>query len=321
MLNNTDSDHDLPSTADRNVKLGFNIAYLVLGVGGNSLVIAVMSSNKHKRSIPRLFVLNLAVSDIGFIAATLPINIYSRFKAIRQDLYYCRLLIPLSTGFYFLSIFTIASMAIYRCRLITNPYRPKMKKRSAYIWITVIWFSSLIIVLPLSVVSKTNNGICYENWPSINHRKAYTIALCILQFVIPLLIIGVAYVRIGIYLWRSTVPQSSLPAHKRRRENIQVIKTLAIIVILFAICLLPGQIAWLLLDFGGKQELQIATVIFKFAQILDPLHACINPIIYGLSNEQFRKECMELFVDCFTRDPKQIKPQRPGQVSTIEASL
>ena len=219
MLNNTDSDHDLPSTADRNVKLGFNIAYLVLGVGGNSLVIAVMSSNKHKRSIPRLFVLNLAVSDIGFIAATLPINIYSHFKAIRQDLYYCRLLIPLSTGFYFLSIFTIASMAIYRCWLITKPFRPKMRMRSAYIWITIIWFSSLIIVLPLSVVSQTNNGICYENWPSINHRKAYTISLFMLQFVIPLLIIGVAYVRIGIYLWRSTVPQSTLPTSNKKKAQ------------------------------------------------------------------------------------------------------
>ena len=59
----------------------------------------------------------------------------------------------------------------------------------------------------------------------------------------PLLIIGVAYARIGIYLRRSANPQSSVPALKRRKENIQVIKTLAMIVILFVICLLPGQIA------------------------------------------------------------------------------
>ena len=59
--------------------------------------------------------------------------------------------------------------------------RPKMRMRNAYIWIAAIWSSSLIIVLPLSVVSEANNGICYENWPSINHRKAYTIALFILH--------------------------------------------------------------------------------------------------------------------------------------------
>ena len=314
MLNishNTDSDRDLPSRAYRNVTLGFNIACLFLGFGGNSLVIAVMSSKKHKRSIPVLFVLNLAVSDITFIVAALPLNIYSRLKAIRQNLYFCRLLMPLVTAFYIQSIFTITSMAVHRCRVITNPLRPKMRMRNAYIWIVAIWFSSLIIVLPLSIVSKANNGVCYENWPSINHRKAYTIALYILQFVIPFLVIGVAYVKIGIYLWRSPVPQSTLPAQKRRKENIQVVKTLAMIVILFVICLLPGQLAWLLLDIGGQKETEIAIVILKFADIFDMLHACINPIIYGLSNKQFRKECIEQFFDYFTCGSKQLNPKRP----------
>ena len=300
MSNNTDSDRDPPSTDEGNVKLGFYIASLILGFGGNSLVITVMSRKKQKRSIPRLFILNLAISDLSFIMIATPVTIYTYIGKIYQNSYYCRLLTPLLTIFYFVSIFTILSMAVHRCRLITNPYRPKMRMRNAYIWIAAIWFSSLIIVLPLSVVSEANNGICCENWPSINHRKAYTIVLCILQFVMPLLIIGVAYARIGIYLRRSANPQSSLPALKRRKENIQVIKTLAMIVILFVICLLPGQIAWLLLDFGGQKESEITQAVFKFADILDILHACVNPIVYGLSNKRFRRECIQHFFDCFT---------------------
>ena len=181
MSNNTDSDRDPPSTDEGNVKLGFYIASLILGFGGNSLVITVMSRKKQKRSIPRLFILNLAISDLSFIMIATLVTIYTYIGKIYQNSYYCRLLTPLLTIFYFVSIFTIFSMAVHRCRLITNPYRPKMRKRNAYIWIAAIWFSSLIIVLPLSVVSETNNGICYENWPSINHRKAYTIALFILH--------------------------------------------------------------------------------------------------------------------------------------------
>ena len=300
MSNNTDADRDPPSTDEGNVELGFYIASLILGFGGNSLVITVMSRKKHKRSIPRLFILNLAISDLSLIMIETPIFIYSYISTIYRNSYYCRLLTPLQTIFYFVSIFTIFSMAVHRCRLITNPYRPKMRKRNAYIWIAAIWFSSLIMVLPLSVVLEANNGICDESWPSINHRKAYTIALFILQFVMPLLIISVAYARIGIYLWRSAVPQSSLPALKRRKENIQVIKTLAMIVILFVICLLPGQIAWLLLDFGGQKESEIAQTIFKFGNILNILHPCLNPIVYGLSNKHFRRECIQLFFDCFT---------------------
>ena len=121
-----------------------------------------------------------------------------------------------------------------------------------------------------------------------------------LRALIPLLVIGVAYARIVIYRWRSAVPQSSLPALKRRKENIQVIKTLAIIVILFVICLLPGKIAWLLLDFGGQNESEITQTVFKLADILDILHPCLNPIVYGLSNKHFRRECIEHFFDCFT---------------------
>lgn len=84
------------------------------------------------------------------------------------------------------------------------------------------------------------------------------------------------------------------------------------IVTLLAICLIPaGQLALPLLDIGGQKESEIATVIFKFADILDPFHACINPIIYGLSNKQFRKECIEQFLAFFTCGSKQLNPKRP----------
>ena len=80
---------------------------------------------------------------IGLIAT--PITMYSYISKIYQNSYYCRLLIPLVTTIYFVSIFTIASTAVHRCRLITNSYRLKMRMQNAYIWIAAIWFSSLII--------------------------------------------------------------------------------------------------------------------------------------------------------------------------------
>ena len=46
MSNNTDFDRDPPSTGEGNVKLRFYIASLLLGFGGNSLVITVMSRKK-----------------------------------------------------------------------------------------------------------------------------------------------------------------------------------------------------------------------------------------------------------------------------------
>ena len=128
MSNNTDSDRDPQSTDEGSVKLGFYIASLILGFGGNSLVITVMSRKKQKRSIPRLFILNLVISDLSFIRIGTPVTTYTYISKIYQNSYYCRLLIPLLTIFYFVRIFTILSMAVHRCRLIThfNKNYPRM---------------------------------------------------------------------------------------------------------------------------------------------------------------------------------------------------
>lgn len=323
MSNNTATEPT--RTTERDVMLGIFISTLIVGFAGNSLVIAVISGKKLKRSVYDLFILNLGISDLSFVVFTMPIFIYENVKGIYKTLYYCRLVQPLLTIFYFISIFSITSMAVHRCRLITNPYRPKMRKTTAYVWIAAIWISSFIIVLPLSIVSKVEDGVCLENWPGSSYRKAYTLSLFLLQFLIPLLVIAVAYVRIGIYLWYSTAPRSSLSevknkkAQKRRKENIQVIKTLAMIVVLFAICLLPGQIAWLLIDFGGKSELKVAAVIFKFSDILDCLHACVNPIVYGLLTEQFRREYIRYLSCCFTCSRQQINMANETEI--VESSV
>lgn len=325
MSNNTDSSQ-LPNETVGNVKLGFYIASVIIGFIGNALVIAVISGKKNRRSVYDLFILNLGIADFSFIVFYMPLYIYEHLGTIYKTLYYCRLVQPLLTIFYFLSIFTITSMAVHRCRLITNPYKAKMKKRGAYLWIAFIWISSFIIVLPLSIVAKAKDGYCYENWPSMNHRKAYTLALFLLQFLLPLLIIAAAYLRIGVYLWHSAAPQSSLPAakknraQKRRKENIQVIKTLALIVILFAICLLPGQIAWLLLDFGDKQDKPTVDMIFIFSDVLDCLHACVNPIVYGLLTEQFRRQYISYFSYCLSCGTKQVntEPETRNMESTVE---
>ena len=72
MSNNTDSDRYPPITDERIVKVGFYIASFIFSFGGNSLVITVMSRKKQKRSIPRLFILNLAISDLSFILIATP---------------------------------------------------------------------------------------------------------------------------------------------------------------------------------------------------------------------------------------------------------
>ncbi|KAJ7326547.1 hypothetical protein OS493_027493 [Desmophyllum pertusum] len=293
------------------VRLAVNVAIFVVGFIGNLLTIIVICRKGQNKSAYQMLVLNLAISDFLFIISILPMATYELFGVIDKSEIYCRVIWPMFTIFYFLSIFTITSMALQRCRSILLPYRPKLSKRKTFAWITAIWFASFIIVSPLAVVTTSvYPGKCEEEWPSLNHRKAYTMALFLLQYLLPLLIITIMYAKITSYLLNSSqvtrsggfVTEEQLAAEARRiKKRNQAIRTLAAVVILFAIFLFPGQVAWLMIDFGngGSSQEKAIDILFAFSDVLDNFHACINPVIYCLLNTRYRKEYFRCLVNLF----------------------
>jgi len=295
------------------IKLVVHIAIFIVGFFGNLFTIIIICRKGQNKSAYQMLVLNLAITDFLFIVSALPIATYGMFAEIEKSEFYCRVVTPLITTLYFLSIFTITSMALQRCRSIVLPYCPKISKKKVYVWIFIIWLSSFVTVLPLAVVTKlANTGECEEKWPSFGHRQAYTMALFLLQYVIPLIIIATVYITIARFLLKAefsgrarnasfTTEEQRAAEERRIKTRNQAIRTLAVVVIFFAICLFPGQVAWLLMDFGNNAESQekAIDIFLAFSDILDILHACVNPVIYCLLNARYRKEYINCLVCLF----------------------
>lgn len=293
MSNTTDPDVEDP------VKSAFYAVAFVLGLLGNFLVIIIVAARRERRTANDIFILNLAISDLMYLFVCLPTNVYMMFADIQYDLY-CRFIWPLMTVIVNLSIFTLTSMAVFRCHVILNPFKPEMRHRYVFLWILGIWLLGLILVIPLMLVTKATLAEpqgCKEVWPSLKYRQAYTASLFVLQFLLPLTIIAVAYMRIGLDLVRQARHQ--VPDHmanqERRKENMQVIKTLATIVILFAICMLPAQLAWLLYDFPLENHEKMVKFLFSFSPSLLYFHSCLNPIAYGTLTKHFRHGYIQFF--------------------------
>ena len=176
--------------------LVFFIAFII-GTAGNFLVI-IVEAEKRRRTVDDLFIVNLATSDLLFLFLYLPGAIYGITGSAPNSLLYCILLESSLTALFCVSVFTITSMAIYRSRVIRNPFKPKMKRRYAYVWIAVIWVLAFVATLPafLAHVPKLN-GWCVGSWPSKNHAQAYIIALHVVKCLLPLSIIVVAYIRMA----------------------------------------------------------------------------------------------------------------------------
>ncbi|XP_031549197.1 neuropeptide receptor 22-like [Actinia tenebrosa] len=295
--------------AQKMFKIVFYIVLFIVGTVGNILVVIIIR-NKRRRTVNDCFILNLAISDLTFLWFALPFYFYELFERFVKYHFYCKFVWPMMSVSLFVGIFTLTFMSVERCRAILFPFRPRIKKTTLFLAIICIWTASILCIIPLMIVVLPEGLMCLEHWPSESHRKAYTAALFILQFAVPISVIAVAYITIIVKLIKTKVPnrtsvnqRGQLVKQKKRTENIHVIRTVAIIVVLFVACMLPNQIAWILMDFGGEQHKNLSEKFWLFAEALMFLHSCVNPIIYGTLTRQFREGYIKYinFVCCCGR--------------------
>lgn len=295
------------------------ILTFLLGSVGNVLVLLVIRAKKHK-TVNDLFIVNLAISDLLMISF-LPVYFAKMFIKFQHSTAFCKTITPMATMTFFVSIFTLTSMAVHRCYVITNPFKPVMRRRKIVVWLIGLWVASFLAVLPLVIVAQEDFGTeCKETWDFNSGVKVYTVCLFVLQYSLPLAIITVAYIRIAVDLLKSSTerygPGKALNNNQGcegnrvlcssvRHEDIQVLKTVAVIVLVFAICILPVQLSWMMSHFGGEREKHISETVFKeFDFLLSIFHSCLNPLVYGTLTRRFRRGYVKYLVHmcpCFKK--------------------
>ena len=283
------------------------IAYsviFILGLVGNVFVLYALKQKKKRRTANDCFILNLTLSDIMLIMC-IPADVYLEVGNFPYNILFCKVQRPLSTLVYFVSIFTFTAMALERHQVITKPFQPKMERQRAFLVVGGIWVLALFFIVPLPIVTSAGANECEEEWPSI-YKNLYTAILAVFQYLLPLAIITAAYISIVIYLWNEGASQQALniqgdiALRAARKDNIQVLKAVIIVVIFFAVCMLPSQLAWLLWEFGKAKHKDTAKHLLKFAPVTSYLHSCANPLIYGTFIAFFRKEFILRLTKCFS---------------------
>ncbi|KAJ7340435.1 hypothetical protein OS493_003183 [Desmophyllum pertusum] len=267
------------------------IIVFVIGFIGNIFVLIIVHKRNATKTIHGIFVTCLAIADLVLLCFDSPVSILKKFDI--SSAFNCKVHLIVVTTSYNAGLFTITSMAVHRYHIVTQPWRPKLKRRGAIIWVSLIWLVAFIMVIPLIVINKLTKNGCEEVWPTLGHRQAYTASLMTVQYIVPLLITATCYIRIWLFLKRQPVfPRNSgltsarqASAEENTRESIAILKTVEVIVLLFLVCLLPTQIAWMLLDFRNISSNEL----WFSSDILTRLHSCLNPVVYGIMNKQHRR--------------------------------
>lgn len=281
----------------------------VIGVVGNSMVVAVTYRYMKLKTVANVFVLNLAVSDLTFLI-TLPM--WATFTATGYYWPFGGFLCKASAGLVifnlYTSIFFLTALSIDRYLAIVHPVRSRRYRTVVYARITcvLIWLFAFLLSVPTALTRDVHNinktTVCAvlhpanENTMRLKHLLlAISLMKSLLGFLVPFLIIITCYCLIG----RALLVARHIQKSARSRDD-EVLRMLAAAVLAFFLCWAPHQV------FHFMQVLTQLKVLEKCAilEIIDTampfticiayFNSCVNPIVYGFVGRNFRKNLLRL---------------------------
>jgi len=191
------------------------------------------------------------------------------------------------------STLSLTVIAVDRFALIVVGVKRRLSPTVAIVLVLVIAAFSTVVALPMAIFSRHvvfadaelrfSRRSCVERWPSLQIRKVYTVVTLIVQYFLPLLVIGILYLLVFRHVRASRKTIGS------RRRNSRTNSMLAAVVLVFAITWTPYQLFSVISEFDPKR---VRGPYFRFVDLMLRVVAMgssgINPILYGWMNANFR---------------------------------
>nr|XP_056706265.1 neuropeptide Y receptor type 4-2-like [Euleptes europaea] len=308
----------------------------VLGILGNTCLIGIVA--RQKATATNVLLTNLIVSELAMCIFCLPFTVTTvllNYWVFGEAM--CKVTAFIQCASVTVSVLSLVLIAMERHQLILNPtgWRPGLSE--AYQGVAAMWTFASLLSLPFVTNSTLRTGIfkwysgvvdsyadksiCTCPWSSEKDRLTYTTALLLLQYCAPLAVILACYLRIYLRLRkREGLFEKSKPGCQTvplKRVNL----LLASMVAAFAACWLPLHVFNAIEDWNYKLIPScLHDVIFSLCHLTGMASVCVNPILYGFLNKNFKKEVKDLIVSCHHRSSEQEYEHLPLPTMQTETS-
>ncbi|KAM7369856.1 hypothetical protein PAMP_011146 [Pampus punctatissimus] len=283
----------------------------IIGIVGNSMVVAVIYCYMKLKTVANIFVLNLAVSDLTFLI-TLPM--WATFTATGYHWPFGGFLCKASAGLVifnlYTSIFFLTALSVDRYLAIVHPVCSRRFRTVAYARIScvVVWLFAFLLSVPTALtrdvhnIKNSNKTVCATLHPTIENAMslkelllAISLMKSLLGFLVPFVIIITCYCLIG----RALVGARHIQKSSRSRDD-EVLRMLAAAVLAFFLCWVPHQVFHFmqvltqLILVENCAILEIIDTAMPFTICIAYFNSCVNPIVYGFVGHNFRKNLLRL---------------------------
>ncbi|XP_073334539.1 proteinase-activated receptor 2-like [Pagrus major] len=297
-----------PSTADtlksRLTTVFIPIVYIIVflvGLPANGMAIWVFLFRTKKKSPSSIYMANLALADLLFVIWT-PLKISYHFNG--NDWIYgeglCKVLMGFFYGNMYCSILFIACLSVQRYWVVAHPLSQQRKNNKVAIAVCVaIWAFIWLTTTPLYLYDHTvkvkdpNVTTCHDvivikdalnPFPSVQLPYYYFIFMGMVVFLVPCVVIVVAYILLLRALGNSMEDNST--ASKNRQRAVVLIVT---VLVTFLVCFIPSNIMLVVHYSLLKDGVVNNGYSFYISTLcLASLNSCLDPFIYYFVSEDFR---------------------------------
>ena len=263
------------------------ILIAIIIIPGNILVVLSVAKFDYLRTIPNLFIANLAVGDMLTSFLTIPVyDIFYYYNLNIKNCYliFCCALIPFLSSLTFLVI-----IALDRTLCIAKPFwyqRHVTMRRAVFLTVSCWLFTILSSFMSLLYPYEEHDGdFCY---PEDRLLTPTYVTVGSIMFA------GYAFMMTGLYLYISHISWTQACritvqtqcADVRIQNEAKIRKMLVTILGVFYLCWTPQLILYIIkyLYRYNPPEVQTLEVVTEFICVANSF---MNPVIYAKQNEQF----------------------------------
>lgn len=273
----------------------------VVGLTANGMAIWVFLFRTKKKHPSSIYMANLALADLLFVV-WMPLKI--SYHVNGNNWIYgeplCKILVSFFYGNMYCSVLFIACLSVQRYWVVAHPLSTQRKNNKVAIGVCVavwvfIWLTSIPLYLykQTAKIKGTNMTTCHDVniiddpnnvLPSIKHPLFYFMFMGTVGFLVPCIVIVVAYI-----LLLKTLGNSIVDSNSTKTRNKAVV-LICVVLVTFLICFVPSNIM-LLIHYGLLKAGRVNNGygFYITTLCLASLNSVLDPFIYYFVSDEFRE--------------------------------
>ncbi|XP_071953171.1 galanin receptor 2b-like [Antedon mediterranea] len=289
-----------------------NLLYSIigsLGLSTNGFAIFILLRLKNRFNSPNILILNQCIIDCmaslfsicQFVDVSLGDSLWK--SKIKAWLYCC-----LWFNHYifwsciFASTANLAVLTMDRYCSVIYPLKYSAKKNNKWIKVALMLFPWICGPLAVSywiMVHRVGDRECIVEWSNINAQRASGVFTFLYMEIAPVTLMAFVYYKIFQSLKSRVGESSAIGNANSAARRLNVIKTMALVSIIYAICWTPNQIVFFYYLLGG--DLDLDGIMYYGTIALSLLNSVVNPIIYTFKYKDFQEGLRKTLSCLFNR--------------------